>query len=512
MADASPTVRTRSGRLQASRPSELVDEATWEAAHDDVVRTLRELIALPTINPPGNETLVATYLQRSLASVGVATRIVEPTPGRGSLIARLRGDGTGGGPLLLLSHTDVVPAPAEGWSHPPFAGDLAGGYVWGRGALDMKAMVAMELLVVRMLAAEARKAGLNPNTDRIPGLTRDIIFAATADEETGGFHGAGWIVDNEPELLRADLCLTEAGGVSITVGGHRFYPIQVAEKGWAKIRITAHGRWGHGSMPGIDAVTTADNAAIVAARVVERLSAPTPVKMTPAAKRLLDGVRPHLSRPALAALERVLHAERIRAGSFSEDAALEDGLDNTPDEAARDETAVTCRPELVRALAATLRHTVSPNVIRAGVKHNVIPGVAEVEADVRVLPGSTEDDAIALVRRMIGPALAARCTVEVDLWGPPVEIEPNPEVFGLLADALCAHDPEGIPVPALAPFSTDAKHMQRIGVPTYGFSPLLLEPDERFFELFHGDDERVSLAALRFGLPVLYDVVRTYCG
>jgi acetylornithine deacetylase/succinyl-diaminopimelate desuccinylase-like protein len=515
--------RTRSGRLAKKRPSEELDQAAWEAVHEELVRTVRELITLPTINPPGNESLAAAWIQRNLASVGVRSRIVEPAPGRGSLIARLRGDGTGGGPLLLLCHTDVVPAPEAGWSHPPFAGDLAGGYIWGRGALDMKAMVAMELVIVRMLAAEARKAGRNPNTDPIPGLTRDIIFAATADEETGGYMGAGWIVDHEPDLLRADLALTEAGGISMSVAGQRFYPIQVAEKGWARVRITTHGRWGHGSMPGTDAHSVAENAAVTAARVVERLSAPTPLRITPAAKQLLDGVRPHLTRPVLAALERVLHAERNRARPFPTDSTAESTDDATTDAEtieSADATAaldpfdgpVTCRPEIVRALAATLRNTVSPNVIRAGVKHNVIPGVAELEVDVRLVPGSTKDDAIELVRRMIGPALARRCTLEVDLWGPPVEQELDPEVFALLADALRAHDPEGIPVPALAPFSTDAKHMQRIGVPTYGFSPLRLEPDERFFALFHGDDERVSLDALRFGLPVLYDVVRTYCG
>jgi len=155
---------------------------------------------------------------------------VEPFPGRGSIVARLRGDGTGGEPLLLLSHLDVVPAEPEGWTHDPFGGDLAEGYVWGRGAVDMKSMVAMEVQVMRGLARAARKAGRDPATDPIPGLRRDVIFCSSADEEAGGWQGAGWLVDNHPDWLRAAGALNEAGGISTTYGGVRFYPIQVAEK------------------------------------------------------------------------------------------------------------------------------------------------------------------------------------------------------------------------------------------------------------------------------------------
>ena len=170
---------------------------------------------------------------------GLAPEVVEPVPGRGSVVARLRGDGTGGEPLLLLSHLDVVPADAEGWTHPPFAADIADGYVWGRGAVDMKSMVALEVGVLRLLARPgASTRAWTRRAIRSPGLRRDVLFACTADEEAGGLDGAGWLVDHRPETLRAAGALNEAGGVSVEVGGRRFYPIMVAEKGFETYRIT----------------------------------------------------------------------------------------------------------------------------------------------------------------------------------------------------------------------------------------------------------------------------------
>jgi len=215
-------------------PSARLDEAAWAGANVELVELLRDLIRIPSVNPPdppGAELDAARYLARVLEDAGLRPEVFEPVPGRGSVVARLRGDGTGGDPLLLLSHLDVVPANPDGWTHPPFAADVADGYVWGRGAVDMKSMVALEVQVVRLLAARARVAGLDPATDPVPGLRRDVIFACTADEEAGGYDGAGWLVDHHPELLRAAGALNECGGVAVTVGERRIYPIGVAEKG-----------------------------------------------------------------------------------------------------------------------------------------------------------------------------------------------------------------------------------------------------------------------------------------
>ena len=239
-----------------------------------LVATLRDLIRIPSVNPPppdapDGELRVAAHLAALAEAAGLAPEIVEPVPGRGSVHARLRGDGTGGEPLLLLSHLDVVPAPPERWSHDPFAADLADGYVYGRGAVDMKAMIAMELGVVRLLAAEARAAGLDPARDPIPGLRRDVLFTCTADEEAGGDRRREMVRGAPARLApRAPGRVNECGGVSVTVAGRRLYPIQVAEKGFAAYRIAVRGTWGHGSMP------REDNAAVMAAAVIERLAVP----------------------------------------------------------------------------------------------------------------------------------------------------------------------------------------------------------------------------------------------
>ena len=475
--------------MRAIAPSSGLDAAAWAAAVDELVETVRDLIRIRSINPPApgspdGELVAARRIAAILTAAGLEPDVVEPEPGRGSVHVRLRGDGTGGIPLLLLSHLDVVPAPPDRWSHDPFAADLADGYIYGRGAVDMKAMVAMELSVVRLLAAEARAAGLDPARDPIPGLRRDVLFTCTADEEAGGLAGAKWVADHRPEWLRAAGALNECGGVSATIAGRRLYPIQVAEKGFAAYRIAIRGTWGHGSMP------REDNAAVLAAAVIERLAIPGPTRITPVMARFLE----------------------LAAAILPSDAGrLLDAL--AGDDPARAEAALVtaCDPMYARALRALLRDTISPDVVHAGVKYNVIPGDALVEVDCRVLPGTTEPAMRAMLIERLGPELAAVCEIELMVYGAPVEAPAEGPLYDLLAATIRDHDPDGFPLPVMAPFATDAKHTATVGTPTYGFSPLQLDPDERFLERFHGVDERVSIEALRWGLPVLYDVVRRFC-
>src|SRR5438552_10262041 len=201
-----------------SLPSAALGEAAWSAAQERLVASLRDLIRIPSINPPdppGAELDAARYLAGALEDAGVPATVHEPVPGRGSVTARLRGDGTGGAPLLLLSHLDVVPAPPERWSHDPFAAEVEAGWLYGRGAVDMKDLVAMELEVMRLLAGEARAAGRDPASDPVPGLRRDLLFASTADEEAGGFAGAAWLAMDQPDTLRAAAAINEAGGVAV---------------------------------------------------------------------------------------------------------------------------------------------------------------------------------------------------------------------------------------------------------------------------------------------------------
>jgi acetylornithine deacetylase/succinyl-diaminopimelate desuccinylase-like protein len=471
-------------------PSAAIDAADWERAGGELVETLRELIRIPSINPPpadadDGELRVANWIAAFLTDAGLEPEVFEPVPGRGSVTARLRGDGTGGDPLLLLGHLDVVPAPPERWTHDPFGGDVADGYVWGRGAVDMKNLVAMELSVVRRLAAETRQAGRDPSSDPVPGLTRDLLFASTADEEAGGLNGIAVLVQERPELLQAAGAINESGAVATTFGGRRFYPIGVAEKGYAVYRISVRGTWGHGSMP------RDDNAAVLAAQIVARLNVQGPPRLTATMAAFFRGAAESLDG----------EAARVLRALASEDPRLA--------EAALD---ALCEPMSARAIRALLRDTISPNIIHAGVKYNVIPGEATVEIDCRVLPGTSEEAMHDAVLGRIGPELAAACEVDLVIFGPPVDAPASGPLYDILAGTVRDHDPEGIPLPFMVPFATDAKHTATLGIPTYGFSPLRLHPDERFLERFHGVDERVGIEALRWGLPVLYDVVRRFCG
>jgi acetylornithine deacetylase/succinyl-diaminopimelate desuccinylase-like protein len=455
----------------------------------ELVELLRALIRIKSVNPPGDEILMARYLEGVFAEEGIPATVVEPFPGRGSILAHVHGDGApkgdGGDPLLLLSHLDVVPAEPAGWTHDPFGGDLEDGYVWGRGALDMKSMVAMEVQVMRRLARAARAAGRDPVTDPIPGLRRDVIFCSCADEEAGGWQGAGWLVDNHPEWLRAAGALNEAGGISTTYGGVRFYPIQVAEKGFAVYKLHVKGRWGHGSVP------TPDNAAVLAAQVVGRLAEPGPTRLTEAMDAALTRALPHLPSAARAAVASLGSAEPARV-----EATLHE----------------LCDPALARTIAAVMRDTVSVGIVTAGVKYNVIPGTAEIVIDCRTLPGTDEPSMAAELRRRIGDDLMSRVEIELEQAGSSVQAPLDSPLYRLLEEVVVSHDPDGVPLPFMAPFATDAKHLARIGVPTYGFSPLRVGPDDGLLALMHGDDERVSVDALAFGLPALWDAVTLFCG
>jgi len=474
--------------VTAMLPSDRVSAGQWAAAHERLAALLVELIRIPSVNPPdpaGPELDAARLIASRLESAGVRATVYEPFPGRGSVVARLRGDGSGGEALLLLSHLDVVPAPVDRWSRDPFAGEIADGYVYGRGAVDMKDLVAMEVEVVMLLAGEARAAGLNPATEPIPGLRRDVLLAVTADEEAGGHEGIGWLIDHHPEHLRAAGAINESGGVSLEIGGRRLYPIQVAEKGYAVYRLTFRGTWGHGSMP------RPDNAAVLAAAAITRLAAPGPPRVTPVMRTFFESAAETLGGEA---------ATLLRAMADGDPGRTEAAIDRL------------CAPVYARAARALVRDTISPNVVHAGVKYNVIPGEAMLELDCRFLPGTDEPTMRADIVRRLGPELVSACDLELVATALPVVAGVDTELYRVLARAIVDHDPGGVPLPVMAPFATDNKHLVRLGIPAYGFSPLRLEPGEAYLERYHGVDERVGLDALRWGLPVLYDAVRRFCG
>lgn len=422
---------------------------------------LRALLRMDTTNPPGAEDPAAEYCRDVLREAGFEPQLLRSPAGRPNVVVRHPGRGERG-PVLVGAHLDVVEADPERWTHPPFAAVEADGCLWGRGAIDMKNLAAMMLAILPAW----RRAGITP--------PRDLIFAAVADEEAGCEHGSSFLVEQHPELVRADLALGEGGGFSVQVLGRRLYPIATAEKGLAWVRVVAEGSPGHGSMP------MRDSAVIRLARALERLGTVR-----------LPG-HPDVTREHIDAMAAVLP---LHAGVALR-LLLVDGV--------RDRLIDRLLPaHVARGLSATLSNTVSPTVVRAGQKTNVIPGRAEAELDCRTLPGQSTGDLLRELAAVTGPDVR----YEVIHEAPPTVASPRTEAFARLCAVIRRHDPEGIPVPSLCPGFTDAKSWSRLGATCYGFLPLRLPAGMRFPDLFHGDDERIPLDGLDWGTRVLWDAL-----
>ncbi|MFD0886306.1 M20/M25/M40 family metallo-hydrolase [Streptosporangium algeriense] len=426
-----------------------------ETAVAEVVTLASELIAIDTTNTgdpaaPGTERAAAEYVAAKLSEVGYEPVYVESgAPGRGNVIARLPGADPARGALLIHGHLDVVPADPAEWSVHPFSGEVRDGYVWGRGAVDMKDMVAMTLAVARSF----KRDGVVP--------PRDLIFAFLADEEAGGFYGARWLVDNRPELFEgATEAISEVGGFSVTLADDvRAYLVETAEKGVMWLRLTARGTAGHGSM------LHEDNAVAKLAAAITRLEQHRfPLVLTDPVRELLTGV------------------------------AEVTGVPFDPDDP---EAAVARLGNLSRMIGATLRDTANVTMFEAGYKANVVPSVARATVDGRMLPGR-EKEFEAELAEILGPEIIRE-------WDslPPVRTTFDGALVEAMATAVTAEDPGARLLPYMLSAGTDAKSFQRLGVRHFGFSPLKLPPDLDFTALFHGVDERVPVEALEFGTRVL---------
>lgn len=440
-------------------------------AEDEVVDLCQELLRIDTTNPgdgtgPG-ERAAAEKVMGWLTEVGLDPALVESDPGRASVMVRVpgpqqqngaqpqHGARADRGALLVHGHLDVVPAQAADWSVPPFAGEISEGCLWGRGAVDMKDMVAMMLAVIRH---GARTGWVPP---------RDIVFAFFADEEAGGARGSHWLVDHHPEWFSGVTeAVSEVGGFSIDVDGQRCYLIQSAEKGMAWLRLVAHGRAGHGSQ------INDDNAVTRLSEAVARIGGHRwPLEVTPTVRAFLEGVT------------------EITGVRFDPD---------NPDEML-DRLGTTAR-----WVGATLRNTANPTALQAGYKHNVIPGTAAALLDCRFLP-DREQDLMATVRELAGPHIEVQ-TVHRDVA---LQAPHRGPLHDAMAGALLAEDPGAQILPYCLSGGTDNKAMSRLGITGYGFAPLRLPPHLDFSGMFHGIDERVPLDALPFGVRVLNRFLRT---
>ncbi|BBB41406.1 hypothetical protein BST18_17205 [Mycobacteroides abscessus subsp. bolletii] len=432
------------------------------APEDEVVDLVSTLIRFDTSNTGELETTkgeaeCAWWIQQQLEEVGYTCEYVEAgAPGRGNLFARLPGASSDRGALLIHGHLDVVPAEAADWSVHPFSGAVNDGYVWGRGAVDMKDMVGMMIAIARYF----KRSGIVP--------PRDLVWAFVSDEENGGKWGSQWLVDNRPDLFEGITeAIGEVGGFSLTVprregGERRLYLLETAEKGIAWMRLTAKARAGHGSM------VHEDNAVTAVAEAVAKLGRHRfPLVLTEAVTQFLGAV------------------------------AEETGYDFDPDSPDLEGT-VAKLGSIGKIVGATLRDTANPTMLKAGYKANVIPATAEAVIDCRVLPGRLEAFERE-VDEIIGPDVERE-------W---VQLLPAYETTfdGDLVDAMNAavleFDPEARTVPYMLSGGTDAKAFARLGIRCFGFAPLKLPPELDFASLFHGVDERVPVDALTFGTKVL---------
>jgi len=437
-------------------------------AAGEALELFKALLRIDTTNPPGNERPAAELLGRLFEREGIEFQILESEPTRASIVARLRGGGEAG-PLLLNGHLDVVPADPEHWSHDPFAAVEADGCIWGRGAIDMKNMVAMSAMTLVAL----KRSGIR--------LGRDLIFAGVADEEAGSNKGALFLVRQHPELVRAEYVLNEVGGHTLHMGSSRFYPVQVSEKGICWFELVASGEPGHGSMP------HANNAVVKLSRAIQALGdTRLPQRVTPVVERFLRTLAGGAPFPQNKLLPLVLEP---RLAGFLLD------------------TIARQNPDQARGINAMLRNTVSPTILRAGRKVNVIPSEARAELDGRVIPGTSVGEFLAEVQDLIGRDLRLNVLEQHD----GTSFETKTPLYDAIVKAVGRHDSGGVVVPYMIPGFTDSFAYAKLGATCYGFSPVRLPPDLNFTRMYHGHDERIPAEGFTWGFGVLAELVRDFC-
>lgn len=433
------------------------------AAFDEAVEFTSGLIRIDTTNRGGGdcrERPAAEYVAERLAGAGLEPVLLERTPGRTNVVARIEGTDPAAEALLVHGHLDVVPAEAAEWSVHPFSGEVRDGVVWGRGAVDMKNMDAMVLAVVRAWA----RRGVRPR--------RDVVIAYTADEEDSAVDGSGFLADRHPHLFEG--CtegLGESGAFTLhTAPGRALYPIAAGERGTAWLKLTARGTVGHGSKP------NRANAVTRLAAAVSRIGAyEWPVRLTGTVAACLTEL----------AAQQGLSVDP-RARDFDLDGLLD-----------------KLGPAAV-LVEATVRNSANPTMLSAGYKLNVIPGEATAHVDGRMLPGG-EAEFIATLDELTGPDVRWEFHHREVALEAPVD----GRTYAVLRESVERFDPGARVVPFCMAGGTDAKQFSRLGITGYGFSPLRLPPGFDYWSLFHGVDERVPVDALHFGVRVLDHALRT---
>lgn len=429
----------------------------WDEVSREALELLIEYVRIDTINPPGNEVRACEWLGRILEREGIEYQQYDAGNGRVTLVATLSGDGTRGGPLILLNHTDVVPFEREFWTVDPMGGEVLNGYVWGRGTQDMKGMAIMELMTFLL----HRRMDLT--------LTRDLTFMAVADEEAGGEYGVEFLDREHPELLECDFVINEGGNGQTELFGAKqpIINIGVAEKSPLWLKLSTSGRPGHGSIP------HDDNAAERLVRAVARIAT--------------------WERDLIQAPEVMEYFLQLHRAGIMKDYPTEEALAVLADEDLRIKSVQT--------------NTITLTTLNAGMKHNVIPASADATLDCRLVPGYAPDRFISELRDVINdPRVEIETVFSSSTPASPTDTELFKVMTGVLNEAI-----EDVTiVPSVSTGFTDSRVFRRRGIAAYGFVPILVAPEDRGGA--HGNDERISLENLNLGTELLHATVRGICG
>jgi acetylornithine deacetylase/succinyl-diaminopimelate desuccinylase-like protein len=432
----------------------------WDQLLNEATRHLQEYLRIQTVNPPGNEIEGAKFFKKVFEKELIPYQIFEPSPGRGSLLATLKGSGKKK-PILLLSHMDVVPVEKERWEVDPFAGIIKDGYLYGRGTLDDKSMGIIEMMALIILKRE--KISVN----------RDLLFFASADEEAGGRWGVRWAMDNIPALKESEFALNEGGYILINEAGVADrYEISNGQKVIYQLQLKTEGTSGHASMP------TPDNPNLKLLRALEGVTKwETPFKILPMVKEYFSKIAPKQSpedRP------------------FYED--IEKGLNN-PNFAKK----LTSNP----IYNAMVRDTVVLTVLQGGSKANVIPSESTATFDCRLIPGTSKQDFLKEIQKRLGDGIEIKALAESQ------SLLPSPldtDLYKAIQKFASKNDPECAVVPLLLPGATDSRFLRDKGIIAYDFCPSRLT--EKDLLRVHGNNERVALENLKFGMRMMVEIIK----
>ncbi|MEO8622872.1 MAG: M20/M25/M40 family metallo-hydrolase [bacterium] len=441
-------------------------EPDWTAASKETLVNLQTMIRMNTVNPPGNEMQVAHFLETSFKAAGIETHLFEPAPGRAALVARLKGNGSKQ-PVLIMGHMDVVGVERAHWSVDPFAAEIKEGYVYGRGAIDDKGMLATNLETMLLLKRNV--------IDKGDTLSRDVIFVANSDEEQGGDFGMGWLIANHPELIKAEFALNEGGRTRIVGGKLLYVALQNTEKVSHVVAVTAHGPGGHASIP------LEGNVIFRLGRALSKIGAyKPPVFLTPTTREFFTQLgRVWQNKEERQAMADVASTDtrRVQRGARI--------LEKTP------------------VFNAVIRTGISPTILEGGIRSNVIPTDATAKLNVRTLPGQSIDSVVARLKKVVDDPSVDVTIAERGDDSPASDF--HSPMFTAIRESAQALDPSLVVVPYLSTGATDSARLRNWGMQAFGLLPFPMNQDDE--DRMHGNDERVPLTSLAFGTKMIYGAI-----